>query len=447
MVVKMSENKLIILNNKKKVTQSNQLIESPYAQEFSPFELKIFEFSKAYISETDRQKFSTKNNKEYVLTSKQIAEILGTSVSSISHTLENTCKRIIKKGIHLRNIKSDGSVEFEMSNIIPNAKYKDGLFTFELNYKIIPYLLEYKDNFTEYYLHHILELKSSYAMKIYQLLYQYKNLTSINGFKTRKFLLDELKKQFGVANKYTDFSNFRKRILDPSVLQINESTDLEVNYETYKVGNKVFQIEFKFRVKKISDRLEFDKSKSPSEYSLELKELIISVESTLTDKTKSLIEKYIKNKGVDYVLISLKYAIKHAVSNLDSYLVSTLENEHAGVDLIKFELRKKKRAEEKLKMEEESKLKTKKQKEQGKNDLKKLEIEKEFDILDENQKNIYIDYSNALLAKYHNKLTVVFKEDKLVYSIFAVSNGKSYEYGPEKHITNTIGKDVLNLHN
>jgi hypothetical protein len=60
--------------------------------------------------------------------------------------IEKTAKRIMKKTIHLRKILDDGTVEFEMINIIPYARYKDGVFKFRLNYSIIPYLVEINKN-------------------------------------------------------------------------------------------------------------------------------------------------------------------------------------------------------------------------------------------------------------------------------------------------------------
>ncbi len=107
----------------KKVRQSNDLIESPYAQEFSPSEIKLFEFSIASCSKDDLELIKLKRDKEFSISNKYLAALLHTSPSFISQEIENIADRIMHKKLHLRNLLDDGSIEFEMINIIPHARY------------------------------------------------------------------------------------------------------------------------------------------------------------------------------------------------------------------------------------------------------------------------------------------------------------------------------------
>ena len=93
-----------------KIRQSNHLIESPYTQEFTTHEIKLFEIANAGISKDDLNRANQQSNKRYVLTASQLAKLLNTSVSTISHEIEKTAKRIMQKSIHLRKILSDGIV-------------------------------------------------------------------------------------------------------------------------------------------------------------------------------------------------------------------------------------------------------------------------------------------------------------------------------------------------
>ena len=49
---------------------------------------------------------------------------------------------------------------------------------------------------------------------------------------------------------YDDFSLLRKKVLEPSILEINEKTDINISYEPKKTGRKVTSIKFEVKKKK-----------------------------------------------------------------------------------------------------------------------------------------------------------------------------------------------------
>ena len=174
----------------RKVRQSNNFVESPYAQEFTATELKILEIAVADCKVVDKILVEKENNKKFEFTTKELAKLLNTSVSSLSHEAERLSQSIIKKYIHGRRELVNGEIEFETIAIIPYTKYESGIFSFELNYKLLPYFIEINEGFfTEYSLRYLMNLKSAYAIKLYKLLFQYRNL------KKRKFAVNELKNQ------------------------------------------------------------------------------------------------------------------------------------------------------------------------------------------------------------------------------------------------------------
>ena len=56
------------------------------------------------------------------------------------------------------------------------------------------------------------------------------------------------------AEKYTNFKDFRVRVLDKAVNEINKYTDTIVGYETRSKGRKVVSIVFKINLKKPMER-------------------------------------------------------------------------------------------------------------------------------------------------------------------------------------------------
>ena len=97
--------------------------------------------------------------------------------------------------------------------------------------------------FTQYLLSQTANLKSVYAVRLYELLIQWKT-----AGKTPVFELSLFRGQMGLDDgEYRDMSNFKKRVLDLAVNEINEKTDLTVSYTQEKKGRLIHG--FKFTVK------------------------------------------------------------------------------------------------------------------------------------------------------------------------------------------------------
>lgn len=87
----------------------------------------------------------------------------------------------------------------------------------------------------------IKNLKSKYAIILYELIKDYKNV------KIPKMKVEECKKLFGCGGKYEGRINqFQKKVLDPACFEINNNPDIycKINYKITSDG-----IQFKFKLK------------------------------------------------------------------------------------------------------------------------------------------------------------------------------------------------------
>lgn len=419
----------------KKIRQSNDLIESPYSQDFSPYEIKLFEISGASLLINDISDAKKRINKRNSLTSSQLASLLNTSVSSISHEIEKTAIKIMNKKIHLRKVLDDGSVEFEMINIIPYAKYKDGIFEYDLNHAIIPYILEINKNFTEFQLHFLLMLRSAYAIKLYKLLYQYKTI------KSRIFSVMELKKQFGISEKYSRYNDFKKDVLESSVSQINELTDLNVIYEEIKLGRKVEKLEFRFELKKTSkpEKLQLSPKtaiidvepisqdlQSSLEVSISpsLTALLMPIEAEITKSTKNILEELYSTRGHDFIEVSIDYAKRNATKNFEKYLLDTVNKNWAFKDLQK---KQSKKTADKISVDKIKQKELAEQHQKEQDAINKSEIEHLFSKLSDQEQDRYAEFSLSIFNRHKVKLEQWnCTPDIFKLSVFAVSNNRSY---------------------
>ena len=82
-------------------------------------------------------------------------------------------------------------------------------------------------------------------MRLYELLIQWKT-----AVKTPVFELSLFRGQMGLNDdEYKDMSNFKKRVLDLAINEINEKTDLTVSYTQEKRGRTITGFKFTVRTK------------------------------------------------------------------------------------------------------------------------------------------------------------------------------------------------------
>ena len=94
----------------------------------------------------------------------------------------------------------------------------------------IALLKQLKNNFTTFELQSVLRMTSKYAKRVYQLCSQWKDIGQ-----SKRFLITEFKHNLGLIDgkgneEYPAVKDFRRRVLDTAVKQINQHSDLRVSY-------------------------------------------------------------------------------------------------------------------------------------------------------------------------------------------------------------------------
>lgn len=118
-----------------------------------------------------------------------------------------------------------------------------GTINIILSKRLREYLIGLSKNFTQYELYNIMALKSKYAIRLFEIFKSYEYQ------KYREIEIEELK-EIICAKSYKNFADFKKRVLEPAINEINEYTDLNVSYGTILKGKKVVKIKFMIEAKK-----------------------------------------------------------------------------------------------------------------------------------------------------------------------------------------------------
>lgn len=119
---------------------------------------------------------------------------------------------------------------------IPNEGRIEIIFT----EAVVNEITRLSSHFTKYALERIATLNSIYSVRLYELLVKW-----VSAKKTNQFEYQVFRDQMGVmSTEYKRMSDFKRRVLEPSIKEINEKTDLKVHYDQIKNGPTITHFTF-----------------------------------------------------------------------------------------------------------------------------------------------------------------------------------------------------------
>ena len=168
-------------------------------------------------------------------------------------TLEEICDKMAKKTVKIKHV---GKEKFDIYTVFSRLSYdSDEGLILEFNPKMKPWLLELADKpFTKLPFEQIWALRSSYAIRLLELLLQYQNTKTHE----RALTVDELRQCLGVPDESYKgrIDMFRQRVVEGSIKDINEKTSYKVEYENVKEGRKIVAFKFKLYLPEELKKLE-----------------------------------------------------------------------------------------------------------------------------------------------------------------------------------------------
>lgn len=214
------------------VIKSNQLVEASYRLDLMEQRLVL-----AAIVEAREQDILLKE-KPVKIEAKRFAALFGIAESHAYQLMKEAKSRLYDRSLHV--VDTDGSIG--SVRWVEGVFYKDGDGFVKLKFSsyVTPYLARLETEYTEYRLGQIGKLTSAHAVRIYELCAQYRH--SKQG--GREISLVELKRMLCMTDEYPAVDDFKRRVINPAVKQINEHTDLCVTVENVKTGRSVTGLYF-----------------------------------------------------------------------------------------------------------------------------------------------------------------------------------------------------------
>ncbi len=229
---------IVQITGKEVIIQDNRLLEAP--KTLSVQESKLFLF---LISKIDQNDYNTQIFRIYI---KELAEIISINTSqNIYRDTRNIVKKLMNRTVSLDRHENGIQRTMDMQ-IISYADYCSqlGFVDIKISDEIFPYLIDLNKQFTQYKLSQIIGLSSIYAIRIYELLKQYESIGS------RTFFLDDIRKKLNIPKtKIIANKDFKKIVLEIAQREINDKTDISIDYKFIKTGRKFTSIQFNINSK------------------------------------------------------------------------------------------------------------------------------------------------------------------------------------------------------
>jgi len=165
-------------------------------------------------------------------------------IDNAYHQIKEACDSLMRRQVAFtifdERTKKPGVRKYQWVRV---AEYIPGAALIRIRFsdEVTPLLSRLEGNLTRYRLELIAPMTSQYAIRLYELLVQYKNSNN----KAREFSIPQLKAMLGIdETEYTVIKDFKKRVIDVAVTQINTHTDIRLVYENIKAGRSVVGLLF-----------------------------------------------------------------------------------------------------------------------------------------------------------------------------------------------------------
>lgn len=212
-------------------------------------------------------------------------------------TLSNIKKTIqILKQTSLEFEKNEDGDTIECDyNLISGSEYNVNkeIFKIKLAERLYKHLIDYTV-YAPLSLDILTKFKSFYSQRLYELLRLWSRTDKLI---IKSFKVDQLRFILGVVDKYPEYKNFKQRVLNQAIKEINQFGNMKVEIEEIKVGRKVEEIKFEIldyeRKVYFRDRIKKECINTIKTEEKEIEETLIEIDS---NNINIINEFYIPNK-------------------------------------------------------------------------------------------------------------------------------------------------------
>lgn len=218
------------MTNPLTVVKANKLIEATYHLSLAEQRLLLLVIAKLDSREPIEPRIS------HTITAKEVASAFGVTDARAYQIMEEAAERLYERSVTIfapdpEKPKSNRLVTRWVASVLyqPQAGAVDLVFA----PSILPFISQLQSRFSRYHLAYVAPMSSVYAIRIYELLVQWRDA------KERTVELDWLRERLEVVDKYPNIRDLKRWVLVPAIEQINTHSDLWAKWDQSKTGRRV----------------------------------------------------------------------------------------------------------------------------------------------------------------------------------------------------------------
>ena len=224
---------------KELIVKDNALINASYSLELTEQRIILLAILKARENKTP-------HNQELIVTAQSYITAFNVHRNTAYKTLKTACDNLFTRQFTYQRYNSNGNIEQVRSRWVQSVIYAENESYIKIKFtdEILPLVTMLEKHFTSYELQQVANLKSVHSIRLYELLIQYRTVGKI------EISLDDLRLKLGInESEYPRMDNFKNRVLDVGIQQINEHSDITVKYNQVKTGRQITGFIFTFKQK------------------------------------------------------------------------------------------------------------------------------------------------------------------------------------------------------
>ncbi len=230
--------------NKVTVVKSNDLIDASYRLTLNEQRLVLM-----CIGAIKRGQFIT-NNSKFKVSAAEFAEYFDLPLNNAYKELQGVAEKLYERSINIKHpFPDDPKVTHIKTRWVSSITYLNGSAEIILCFAqdVIPYISMLEGRFTRYSLHAVTGMNSSYGMRFYELIRKWMSTPPHEIRHTKEIALDELKEMLELKGKYKAIKDFKLKVLEPAMKDINTFSDIRAHYTQRKTGRRITHLIFYFK--------------------------------------------------------------------------------------------------------------------------------------------------------------------------------------------------------
>lgn len=229
------------------VKKSNSLTEASYFLTVAEYRILQMVFSSLTDCEVNPELF---RNVRFTIKAIDYMNLYGVERNAAYEALREASERLFNRFFSYDELVNEDLLLYERikSRWVTKIGYqeKQASISLFLSDDVLSMIGNLKEQFTYFNLNEISNLTSIYAVRIYEMLMQWRKRQAVP-----EISLENLRLRLGISDdEYPRIYDFKKYVLDIAIKQINENTSIIADYEQQKEGRKITGFRFKFEHKK-----------------------------------------------------------------------------------------------------------------------------------------------------------------------------------------------------